>query len=65
MNAYRFTVPAMECGGCLKSITRMVQTSDPAAQVSGDPATKIADIRSGLDEAALRARLSEGGFPVA
>lgn len=61
----QFTIPDMSCGGCLKAITRVVQSADAQATVEADLASKIVQVKTAEEEAALRARLAEAGYPPA
>jgi copper chaperone len=58
-----FLVPGMNCGGCLGSITRSLQTVDPQAQVQGDLETRSIKVASEKAEDLLLAALSSAGYP--
>ena len=58
-----FTVPGMTCGGCAKSVTKALQSVDPAARIETDPAKREVRIQSSVAEADFRAVLSEAGYP--
>jgi copper chaperone len=60
---HHFHVPGMNCGGCLKSVTRAIQTLDPQAQVLGDLETRKIDVTSDKAEGPLLAALSDAGYP--
>jgi copper chaperone len=59
---YRFHLPTMSCGGCLASVTRILQTVDPAATVEGDLSAREIAVRSTKDEAVLIDALHAGGY---
>ncbi|WP_018184838.1 heavy-metal-associated domain-containing protein [Kaistia granuli] len=59
-----FTVPNMTCGGCAKSVTRALQSVDADARIETDPPTREVRVQTSANEAALRAVLSEAGYPV-
>ncbi len=61
----RFTVPDMDCQGCVGSITRAVQKLDAAAAVKADLAAHLVDIDSVLTEAVLANTIEAAGFTVA
>ncbi len=64
MNTSQFTVPDMDCGGCVRSITEAIHKVDPAAKVEADLGTKLVKI-GGAAEAAVYAKAIEGaGFDV-
>ncbi|MBU6449716.1 MAG: heavy-metal-associated domain-containing protein [Rhodospirillales bacterium] len=59
-----FTVPDMDCGGCIRSITEAIHKVDPAAKVEADLTTKLVSV-GGAAEAAVYASAIEGaGFDV-
>lgn len=59
---YDFTVPAMHCGGCAKTITRIVGELDAKAKVDIDLDSKHVHIETTQPREAVVARLSEAGF---
>lgn len=56
-------VPDMTCGGCAKAVTNIVKAVQPEASLDIDVATKKVTITNANDENAIRAALTEGGFP--
>lgn len=62
--ALRFTVPDMDCGSCVRSITEAVHRLDPAAQVEADLATKRVSIGGGADAKAYEGAIEAAGFSV-
>lgn len=60
------TINDMTCGGCLNSITRVVQQLDPNASVVADIRTKHVKIDSVLSRDAVVAAIANAGYhPVA
>lgn len=59
----QFTVPDMCCNGCVRSITKILQTLDSDASVAADLANKRLTIESKLTEEQVVAALEKGGFP--
>lgn len=59
---YDFTVPAMHCGGCAKTITRIVSELDAKAKVDIDLDSKHVRIETTQPREAIVARLGEAGF---
>ena len=60
------TINDMTCGGCVGSITRVVQNLDPNANIDADVATKHVKIDSVLSrEAVVEAIAGAGYHPVA
>lgn len=58
-----FHVPGMNCGGCLRAVTRAVQALDPQAQVEADLEARTIRVDSTKSEASLLDALSNGGYP--
>lgn len=59
----QFNVEAMHCGGCARSVTRAIQSVDPAAQVTTDPETRKVEVISAKPREAFLPVLAEAGFP--
>ena len=60
------TINDMTCGGCVGSITRVVQQLDPNASIDADVSTKRVKIESVLSREAVVAAISHAGYhPVA
>ncbi len=60
---YRFIVPNMTCGGCAQSVTRALLSVDADAKIETHPPTREVRVQTSGSEAALRAVLSEAGYP--
>ncbi len=60
---HHFHVPDMTCGGCLRAVTRALQTVDPQVRVEGDLGTRTLKVTSDRSEATLLTALSSGGYP--
>ena len=58
----QFQVPTMTCGGCARAITRAVQAVDPQAVVDADPTTKRVSVQSRVEEAVIRAAMTDAGY---
>lgn len=59
---YEFTVPGIACGGCAKTITRILTELDATAKVDIDVATKHVKVETSQSRDAVVARLAEAGF---
>ncbi len=59
----QFTVPDMCCNGCVRSITKIVQTLDADAQIAADLANQRLTIETTADKEKVVAALEKGGFP--
>jgi copper chaperone len=57
-----FEVKDMSCGGCANSISRAVNSVDPAARLGIDVTTKVVKIDSALPLNRLLAVIEEAGF---
>ncbi|EZO78599.1 hypothetical protein V558_00808 [Pseudomonas aeruginosa BWH057] len=53
----------MTCGGCAKTVTRILHGVDPQARVETDPPRREARVESTLDKHAFLEALSEAGYP--
>lgn len=57
-----FKVEDMSCDHCVATIAKTVKALDPDAVVKSDLATKIVDVTSSTDPAAIQAALAEAGY---
>lgn len=60
-----FTIPAISCGHCARSVTEAVHEVDPWAEVEVDVAAKRVSVRTEAARDRLAAVLSEAGYPPA
>ena len=58
----QFHIENMTCGGCVRSVTKAIQSVDPAAQVNADPATHKVDVTTTAPRAKLEAVLANVGY---
>ncbi len=61
----RFTVSGMTCGGCIKSVTRAIQSADPNAQVKVDLSTQSIELQTVLSTSEAQNLIEDAGFPIA
>jgi copper chaperone len=59
----QFHVENMTCGGCAKSVTKAIQSVDPAASIETDPATRKVVVTSSRARSEFEAVLVEAGYP--
>lgn len=61
---YEFQVEGMSCGGCVRSVTKSVQSVDSNARVDVDlPGKKVrVDTQASLE--AVKSAISDAGYPV-
>lgn len=59
-----FTVEKMSCGGCVKHVTKAVQSVDSGANVTVDIATgKVEVTPAPADTAAIVKAITDAGYP--
>lgn len=59
---FSFHIPNMTCGGCAKTVTRILHGVDPQARVETDPLGARPG-REHSDKHAFLKALSEAGYP--
>ena len=58
----QFHIENMTCGGCARSVTRAIQSVDPAADVKADPSTQKVEVTSAVARDRLVAALTKVGY---
>ena len=58
----QFHIENMTCGGCARSVTKAIQSVDPAAGVKADPAAHKVDVTTSAPRDRLVAALTEVGY---
>jgi len=58
----QFHIETMTCGGCVRGVTMAIQSVDPVAQISADPATHKVDVVTTAARADLEAALTDADF---
>ena len=53
----------MNCGGCARGVTAIIQYIDPNAKIDIDLAGKVVSIDTIASVEQMRAALAKGGFP--
>lgn len=53
----------MTCGGCVRRVTKAIQSLDPAAQVEADPVTRKVIVTSQRSQQEIETVLAEVGYP--
>lgn len=59
----QFRIEDMTCGGCVRRITKAVQSVDPDAIVDADVAGRQLRVSSAAPEAQIAAALEGAGYP--
>ena len=57
-------VSGMTCGGCIKAVTKAVQSQDPQAKVGVDLASQMVNLETSLSAEQASQIIAEAGFPV-
>lgn len=58
-----FSIPAMNCGHCVKAITQTLAQLDPAATLSVDLPTRKITVQTSQEREKVAAALAEAGYP--
>jgi copper chaperone len=58
-------VSGMTCGGCIKAVTKAIQSQDPQAKVEVDLASQMVNLETSLSAAQASQIITDAGFPVA
>jgi len=53
----------MVCGGCARSVTKVIQSVDPGARVEADPAARTVKVDTTASAAVLLQALEKAEFP--
>ncbi len=55
----------MTCGGCIKAVTRAIQSADPNALVKVDLPTQSIELQTVLSTSEAQLLIEDAGFPIA
>lgn len=58
----QFHIENMTCGGCARSVTKAIQSVDPAAEVKADPGTHKVEVITTAARERLAAALADVGY---
>ena len=58
----QFHIENMTCGGCVRGVTKAIQSVDPEASVSADLATQKVEVTTQAARDRLVAALADAGF---
>lgn len=58
----QFHIENMTCGGCVRGVTRAIQSVDPAATIAADPPTRKVTVQSARPGADFLPALAAAGF---
>lgn len=59
----RFRVPNMTCGGCAKSVTKVLQSVDSKARIEIDSRDREVRVESVASESKFLSALERAGYP--
>lgn len=60
-----FHIENMTCGGCIKGVTKAIQSVDPDAKIDASLETKLVQVTSTRQRNTFLPALERAGFPVA
>jgi copper chaperone len=58
-------VSGMTCGGCIKAVTKAIQSQDPQAKVEADLVSQMVNLETSLSAVQASQIITDAGFPVA
>ena len=58
----QFHIENMSCGGCVRSVTKAIQSVDPIAEVSADLSTRTIDVVTTAPREKLEIVLADVGY---
>lgn len=58
----RFKVQGMTCGGCARSVTKAIQSVDPAARIETNVPERLVTVETVANEGALIEVIREAGY---
>jgi copper chaperone len=58
----QFHIETMTCGGCVRSVTKVIHSVDSQAEVKADPATHKVDVTTTAPRERLAAVLADAGY---
>ena len=53
----------MTCGGCVRGVTKAIQSVDAAAKVTADPPSRRVEVQTSATREQIEAAMREAGFP--
>ena len=57
-------VSGMTCGGCIKAVTKAIQSQDPEAKVQADLESQMVNLETSLSALQASQIITNAGFPV-
>lgn len=58
----KFYIEKMTCGGCVRTVTKAIQSVDPEAKISAHLPTRSVEITSSVNQEQLATALEAAGF---
>lgn len=59
----QFHIENMTCGGCVRGVTKAIQSVDPQAQINADPPTRKLEVNTSASREQIETVLRDAGFP--
>mgnify|MGYP001351537854 CR=1 FL=1 len=59
----QFRLNDMTCGGCARTVTKVIQSVDAEARIVTNPPTRVVEVQTSASREQIAAALREAGFP--
>lgn len=59
----QFHIENMTCGGCVRGVTKAIQSMDPKAEINADPPSRKLEVNTSASREQIEAALNDAGFP--
>ena len=59
----QFHIENMTCGGCVRGVTKAIQSIDPQAEIHADPPSRKLEVNTLVSREQIEAALNDAGFP--
>jgi len=59
----QFHIENMTCGGCVRGVTKAIQSVDPQAEINADPPTRQLKVNTSASREQIETALNDAGFP--
>lgn len=59
----QFHIENMTCFGCVRSVTKAIQSVDKGAVINADPENRKVDVETSATRAEIETVLAEAGYP--
>lgn len=59
----QFHIENMTCGGCVRGVTKAIQSVDSQAEINADPPTRKLEVNTSASREQIETALNDAGFP--